>query len=184
MRAVLLSEDALADTAGLFRDAVEHLAGKLGRVKPLDAASIPESRPQALEALAAWAGDEVTTWPAELARFYEEHIPLYLRPDQELNATLRALRASGTRLGAWSAGPEAAFAVILHQLGLARWMDAVRIGSSPRMPLELAAELGVEAVAVVAVTSDVAAASAAADAGMHVERSARQLGRLLDANAG
>src|SRR6478736_797225 len=100
MRAVLLAETALADTDRLFADGVAHLARKLGRVKPLDAAAVPHARASAL------------AYPAD------------------------------------------AFAVITHHLGLARHLAAVRIDGSPRAPLALSAELGVEAVATVAVTAD------------------------------
>ncbi len=179
MRAVVLSEPALAPTDRLFGDAVEHLARKLGRVKPLDAAAVPETRPEALVALAAWAGTDVSTWEQELARFYEEHLPVYLRPDPALNATIRALRAAGVRLGAWSAGPPEAFAALLHQLGLTRRLDATLIDPTPRAPLRLAAELGIEAIAVVAVTADLATASAAEDAGMRVVSDAIGLERLV-----
>jgi phosphoglycolate phosphatase-like HAD superfamily hydrolase len=179
VRAVVFSEPALASTDRLFRDAVEHLARKLGRVKPLDAAAVPETRPEALAALSAWAGADVSTWERELARFYEEHLPVYLRPDPALNATIRALRAGGVRLGAWSAGPAQAFATLLHQLGLSRRLDATLIDATPRAPLRLAAELGVEAIAVVAVTADRRTASAAEDAGMRVLPDATGLERLV-----
>jgi phosphoglycolate phosphatase-like HAD superfamily hydrolase len=184
MRAVLLAETALADTDRLFADGVAHLARKLGRVKPLDAAAVPHARAAALAYLADWADGDVSTWEQELARFYEEHIPVYLRPSQTLNSIIRGLAADGVLVGAWSAGPAEAFAVITHHLGLARHLAAVRIDDSPRAPLALSAELGVEAVATVAVTADPAAASAARSVGMLVEPSADALVRLLEPRAG
>ncbi len=184
MRAVLLAETALADTDRLFADGVDHLARKLGRVKPLDAAAVPPSRTAALAYLAGWADGAVSTWEQELARFYEEHIPVYLRPSQTLNAIVRELAADGVRVGAWSPGPAEAFAVVVHHLGLTRHLAAVRIDSSPRAPLALAAELEVEAVAAVAVTGDPAAASAARSVGMLVEPSAEALVRLLQPRPG
>jgi phosphoglycolate phosphatase-like HAD superfamily hydrolase len=179
MRAVVWSEQALASTDRLFADAVAHVARKLGRVKPLDASSLPPARGPALAALAEWAGSEVSSWEQELCRFYEEHLPIYVRPDPALNAGARALAAAGVRLGAWSAGPADAFAALLHQLALGRRLDATLIDASPRAPLRLAAELGVEAVGVVVVTVDPPTASAAADAGMRVVHDSSRLQQLV-----
>jgi phosphoglycolate phosphatase-like HAD superfamily hydrolase len=179
MRAVVWSEQALASTDRLFADAVAHVARKLGRVKPLDASSLPPARGPALAALAEWAGSEVSSWEQELCRFYEEHLPIYVRPDPALNASVRALAAAGVRLGAWSAGPADAFAALLHQLGLGRRLDATLIDASPRAPLRLAAELEVEAVGVVVVTVDPPTARAAADAGMRVVHDSSRLQQLV-----
>jgi phosphoglycolate phosphatase-like HAD superfamily hydrolase len=184
MRAVLLAETALADTDRLFADGVQHLARRLGRVKPLDTAAVPQARAAAVTYLADWADGDVSTWEQELARFYEEHIPVYLRPSQTLNALVRGLEGDGVQVGAWSPGPAQAFSVVIHHLGLTRHLAAVRIDGSPRAPLALASDLGVEAVAAVAVTADPASASAAASVGMLVEPSADALVRLLQPRAG
>ncbi|MGN6377822.1 MAG: HAD family hydrolase [Gaiellales bacterium] len=181
MRAVLLSERALAPTDRLFGDSVSHLARKLGRVKPLDADALPHDRADALAALAEWAGDDVSTWQQELSRFWEEHIPVYLRPRPELNATIRALVADGVTVAAWSAGPPAAFEVLVHHLGLARSLAATRVDPSPRAPVELATEIGVPASEAVAVTDEPVTAQAARDAGMQVLAGAAELQRLVAA---
>jgi hypothetical protein len=89
MQAVILSERALGDTDGLFTAAVAHIARKLGRVKPLDADALPADRAGQLHALDQWAGSDID-WRGELIRFYEDHIPLHLRPNPGLNAALRA----------------------------------------------------------------------------------------------
>ena len=179
MRAVLLSERALAPTDRLFADAVDHLASKLGRVKPLDPASLPSDRAGALAALAVWAGDEVTTWEGELVRFYEEHLPLHVRPRPGLNAAVRALAADGVAVAAWSAGPPAAFELLVQHLGLSRSLTAVRIDGAAGAPVALAEQLGVPAEECVAVTDEDGPAGAARGAGMRVLADAGELTRLV-----
>jgi phosphoglycolate phosphatase-like HAD superfamily hydrolase len=140
MRAVILSERALADTDEIFAAAVVHLTRKLGRVKPLDPATLPEHRAEIVSALDTWAGDEVD-WRGELARFYEDHIPLHMRPNSALNASLRRLQAAGIRLGCWSPGPDEAAQIVVHQLGLGRQIERIGSGGSADVAVLLADEL-------------------------------------------
>ena len=142
MKAVILAEDALAPGGRLWHDAVAHLARKLGRVVPLDPATISADRCQALAQLEAWAGTEASSWRVELARFYEEHIPVYLRPDPELNTVVRRLVAAGITMAAWSPGPPEVGAIVTHYLGLSRRMQLERVDPDPRGPVALIAELG------------------------------------------
>src|SRR5438270_8238029 len=102
VKAVILAEDALAPGERLWNDAVAHLARRLGRVVPLDPAAISSDRCVALAQLESWAGDDASSWLFELARFYEEHIPVYLRPDPELNGVVRQLGMAGIVIAAWS----------------------------------------------------------------------------------
>jgi phosphoglycolate phosphatase-like HAD superfamily hydrolase len=140
MRAVILSERTLADTDEIFAAAVVHLTRKLGRVKPLDPAALPSDRAEIVTALDAWAGDEVD-WRGELARFYEDHIPLHLRPNSALNSALRQLRAAGIRLACWSPGPDEAAQIVVHQLGLGRRIERIGSGGSADVAVLLADEL-------------------------------------------
>jgi phosphoglycolate phosphatase-like HAD superfamily hydrolase len=141
VKAVIFSEDALAPGDRLWADAVDHLARRLGRVKPLDPADIPTDRSEALAALEAWAGDDVNTWRAELARYYEEHIPVYVRPNPELNAVMRHLQADGTLLASWSPGPPEVGVVVTHFLGLTRRLDRQRVDPATSAPVSLIEEL-------------------------------------------
>jgi HAD superfamily hydrolase (TIGR01509 family) len=179
VRAVLLSERALAPTDRLFADAVAHLSSKLGRVKPLDPASLPDDRAGALAALEAWAGDEVSTWEQELVRFYEEHLPLHTRPRPGLNAILRALAADGVAVAAWSPGPAAAFDLLVAHLGLSRSLTAIRIDGSAGAAAALAQQLGVPPDECVAVTDQPEPAAAASEAGMRVLADAGELQQLV-----
>jgi len=78
VRVLILADDALAPVDRLWRDAVDHLARKLGRVVPLDSADVPTSRAAAIAHLDAWAGREAGNWRVEVTRFYDDHIPVYL----------------------------------------------------------------------------------------------------------
>jgi phosphoglycolate phosphatase-like HAD superfamily hydrolase len=168
MQAVILSERALGDTDGLFRAAVAHIARKLGRVKPLAADALPADRAGQLRALDEWAGSDVD-WRGELIRFYEDHIPLHLRPNPGLNAALRALQARGVRIGCWSEGPEEAATIVVHHLGLARRVGAIAAGGS-EAAARLAANLGAPSAETVVVTRDERELAAAAELGLATAR--------------
>ena len=143
MNAVILAEDALAPGDRLWSDAVAHLARKLGRVTPLDPATISADRCQALAQLDSWAGSDASTWQVELARFYEEHIPVYMRPDPVLNAVVRQLLGAGVRVAAWSPGPPQVGEIVTHFLGLSRRLELERVDPSHLGPVRLIEELGV-----------------------------------------
>jgi phosphoglycolate phosphatase-like HAD superfamily hydrolase len=128
-RAAVLWEPALAPTGELFPAAIEHVGRKLGRAKPLPAEPLPDDRAAAVAALDAWAGSDVD-WRGELRRYYEEHIPVRVRPGAAVNATLRRLHTSRVRLVWASPGPAEATEVLLHHLGVARLIDDVVIASS------------------------------------------------------
>jgi phosphoglycolate phosphatase-like HAD superfamily hydrolase len=125
-RAAVLWEPALAPTGDLFPAAVEHVGRKLGRAKPFPAEPLPDDRSAAVAALDAWAGSDVD-WHGELRRYYEEHIPVHVRPAAAVNATLRRLHAAGLQLVWASPGPAEATAVLLHHLGVARLLDEIVI---------------------------------------------------------
>jgi phosphoglycolate phosphatase-like HAD superfamily hydrolase len=143
--AAVLWEPELAPTGALFQEAVDHVVRKLGRAKPFPSAALPDDRAAAVAALDAWAGSDVE-WRGELRRYYEEHIPLRVRPAASVNATLRRLHTAGMRL-VWAApGPAEATAVLLHHLGVARQIDEVVVASSAA---EAAAALGLKGPALV-----------------------------------
>jgi phosphoglycolate phosphatase-like HAD superfamily hydrolase len=164
MQAVILSERALGDTDGLFAAAVAHIARKLGRVKPLDAGALPADRAGKLRALDEWAGADID-WRGELIRFYEDHIPLHLRPNPGLNGALRALRARGVRIGCWSAGPDEAARIVVHHLGLSRGIEAIAAGGGDAAA-QLAADLGAPATETVLVSGDQGELAVAAGLGL------------------
>jgi phosphoglycolate phosphatase-like HAD superfamily hydrolase len=144
VKAVILSEDSLAPSSRLWSDAVAHLARKLGRVTPLDVSTISDDRCLALVQLEQWAGEDASSWRIELARFYEEHIPVYLRPDPALNAVVRQLTSAGVRVAAWSPGPPQVGAIVTHFLGLSRRLELERVEASHHGPVALIDELGLQ----------------------------------------
>ncbi len=144
MKAVIFSEDALAPTARLWTDTVAHLGRKLGRVTPLDPEQVPADRGAAIAWLDEWAGEDARSWRVEAARYFEGHIPVYVRPDAELNAALRHLGSQGVLLAAWSPGPPEAALIVTHFLGLARRFDTQAVDADPGAPARVAAELGLE----------------------------------------
>jgi phosphoglycolate phosphatase-like HAD superfamily hydrolase len=165
VRVLILADDALAPVDRLWRDAVDHLARKLGRVVPLDPADVPASRAAAIAHLDAWAGREAGNWRVEVARFYDDHIPVYLRPDPELNSTLRRLAGDDVRLGAWSPGPPEAMTAVAHFLGLERRLTFQAVDPDPAAALAVAGE-GLEdpQITVVAASTPLLAAGRAAGA--------------------
>jgi phosphoglycolate phosphatase-like HAD superfamily hydrolase len=165
VKAVILAEDALAPGARLWHDAVDHLARRLGRVSPLDPATISADRCEGLAQLEAWAGAEVSTWEIELARFYEEHIPVYVRPDPELNSVVRRLATAGVRMAAWSPGPAQVGAIVTHFLGLARRLELERVEPEHAGPVRLIEEMGLAHGDALIVSASPAVIAAAARAG-------------------
>jgi phosphoglycolate phosphatase-like HAD superfamily hydrolase len=128
-RAAVLWEPKLAPTGSLFAEAVEHVASKLGRAKPFPSAPLPDDRTAAVAALDAWAGSDVD-WRGELRRYYEEHIPVHVRPVAAVNSTLRRLHGAGVRLVWATPGPAEATDVLLHHLGIARLIDEIVVAPS------------------------------------------------------
>jgi phosphoglycolate phosphatase-like HAD superfamily hydrolase len=165
VKAVILAEDALAPGARLWRDAVEHLARRLGRVSPLDPATISSDRCEGLAQLERWAGDEASSWEIELARFYEEHIPVYMRPDPELNSVVRRLASGGVRVAAWSPGPAQVGSIVTHFLGLARRLELERVDPGHAGPVRLVAELGLKPADALVVSASPAVIGEAVRAG-------------------
>jgi phosphoglycolate phosphatase-like HAD superfamily hydrolase len=181
MQAVILSERALADTDDLFAAAVAHVARKLGRVKPLDPETLAGGRAGTIRALDEWAGSEID-WRAELGRFYEDHIPVHLRPNPALNAVLRGLQASGVRLACWSPGPEEGIRIVIHHLGLARRVEAVGVGESADVAARLAHDLSAPPDQTVVVSGDPAQLASAAERGFRTATPA-ELDGLVSGNA-
>jgi phosphoglycolate phosphatase-like HAD superfamily hydrolase len=121
VRAVAIDLDALGDTRALWSDWLASARAVLG-VEP---AALPTDRGQAaLELDRLGAGN----WRTLLERYSEERAPVYLRRDAEVSATLRALAASGHRIGVFTDAPEPLARVALAQLGAARRASMLETG--------------------------------------------------------
>jgi phosphoglycolate phosphatase-like HAD superfamily hydrolase len=87
--------------------------------------------------------EELPNWRALLARFAEDHAPVYLRPSGPATAALRRLQAEGVRLGAFTEAPEELARVALAHLGASRRIEALETG--PGALERLLARLGPDA---------------------------------------
>ena len=125
-------DGALGDTRPLWRDFLADAARRYAAIAPLDAQSVAEDRTAAAEELDRWAAQGVGDWRSALERFAEDRAPLYLRPDAEVSGALRALAASGRRLGVFTDAPEALARVALAQLGATRRVEALECGAGAR----------------------------------------------------
>ncbi len=123
--AVVFAERAIAPGGdAIWPVAVAHLARRFAAIRELDPAALP-AREDAVPALEAWAGEDVSTWRHELARFYDDNARVHLRRDPGVAALLARLRAEGTTLAAYGQGPRESSAATLAFLGLDRRLDAV-----------------------------------------------------------
>ena len=123
--AIVFAERAIAPGGdAIWPAALEHLARRFASIRALDVAALP-ARESAVAALEAWAGDDVSSWRLELARFYDDHARVHLRRDPSTAALLAARRAAGARLAVYGQGPRETSAATLGFLGLDRRVDAV-----------------------------------------------------------
>ena len=130
MRAVAIDLDGvLGDTRPLWRDWLEDAARRYRSIAPLDTGGLPEDRAAAAEELDRWAAGGVGDWRAALSRFAEDRAPVYLRPDAEVSATVRALAAAGYRLGVFTDAPEGLARIALAQLGVDRRIETLETGT-------------------------------------------------------
>jgi phosphoglycolate phosphatase-like HAD superfamily hydrolase len=72
--------------------------------------------------------EELPNWRALLARFAEDHAPVYLRPSAPATAALRRLRAEGVQVGVFTDAPTELAQIAVAHLGAARRIDALEAG--------------------------------------------------------
>ena len=125
-------DGALGDTRPLWDEFLADAARRFASIAPLEPASLPADRAAAAAKLDAWAAAGVGDWEAALERFAEDRAPIYLRPDAEASAALRALAAGGARLGVFTDAPEPLARIALAQLGAARRVETLETGSGAR----------------------------------------------------
>jgi phosphoglycolate phosphatase-like HAD superfamily hydrolase len=119
----------LGDTRPLWRDWLDDAARRFRSIAPLDPDDLPEDRSLAADRLDAWAAAGVGDWRAALGRFAEDRAPVYLRPDADVSAALRALTAVGRPVGAFTDAPESLARVALSHLGAARRIEILESGT-------------------------------------------------------
>jgi phosphoglycolate phosphatase-like HAD superfamily hydrolase len=141
-------DGALGDTRPLWNAFLEDAARRFGSIAELDPSALPHDRGEAAQELDRWAQAGIGDWRGALERFAEDHAPVYLRPNAEASAALRAIAASGARVGVFTDAPEELARVALGHLGAARRVELVEAGSGARE--RLVAALGADAEVVAA----------------------------------
>jgi phosphoglycolate phosphatase-like HAD superfamily hydrolase len=139
-------DGVLGDTRPLWGAWLEDAARRMHSIAALEPGSLSQNRAEAAVQLDGWAAAGVGDWRSSLARFAEDHAPVYLRPQAPVSAALRRLEALGAELGAFTDAPEELARVALAHLGAARRIGAVETGDGA---LErLLAHLGDDAIVV------------------------------------
>lgn len=130
MSAVAVDLDAvLGDTRPLWTAWLEDAARRFRTIAELDPTSLPEDRGEAAGLLDGWAEAGIGDWRVSLERFAEDRAPVYLRPDAETSAALRAAVAQGVQVGVFTDAPEPLARLALAHLGAARHVDALETGA-------------------------------------------------------
>jgi hypothetical protein len=106
----------------------EHIATRFARVcgdlaVPTSTDSWTADLATDLAAIETWAGDQID-WRRELARFFDEHLPVYVRPDRATNQQVRTLSAQHTITAVTILPTDAADSLLRH-LGILRNITTV-----------------------------------------------------------
>jgi phosphoglycolate phosphatase-like HAD superfamily hydrolase len=136
-------DGALGDTRPLWDAFLEDAARRFSSIAVLDPTALPEDRGAAAEELDRWAATGVGDWRGALERFAEDCAPVYLRPNADAAAALRAVSAAGARVGVFTDAPAELARVALAQLGAARRVELLEAGAGARE--RLLGRLGAEA---------------------------------------
>jgi phosphoglycolate phosphatase-like HAD superfamily hydrolase len=129
MRAVAVDLDgALGDTRVLWEEFLADAARRFASIAPLDPDRLPADRGEAAAELDRWAAQGIGDWRGALTRFAEERAPVFLRPNAEASAALRALDEADYRIGVFTDAPEELAHVALAHLGVLRRVDVLETG--------------------------------------------------------
>jgi len=129
IQAVAIDLDgALGDTVPLWHAFLEDAARRFRAIAPLAPDELPSDRGVAACELDAWASGGVGDWRVALERFAEDHAPVYLRPQAAASGAVRALAASGVRVGVFTDAPVELARVALAHFGVARRIAVLEAG--------------------------------------------------------
>ena len=123
-------DGALGDTRPLWDDFLVDAARRYASIAPLDPSALPKDRGAAADDLDRWAELGVGDWRGALERFAEDRAPVHFRPNADAAAALRALAASGRRLGIYTDAPAELAAVAISHLGAGRRVELVEAGQA------------------------------------------------------
>jgi phosphoglycolate phosphatase-like HAD superfamily hydrolase len=118
----------LGDSRPLWDAWVADASRRFRSIAELDPSALPADRSAAARELDRWGERGVGDWRSSLARFAEDHAPVYLRPRAPVTAALRRLEAAGARVGVFTDAPAELASVCLSHLGAARRVEAVETG--------------------------------------------------------
>jgi phosphoglycolate phosphatase-like HAD superfamily hydrolase len=118
-------DGVLGDTRPLWEAWLEDASRRFRSIAELDPAALPRERSAAARELDRWAERGIGDWRGSLARFAEDHAPVYLRPRAPVSAALRRLEAAGARIDVFTDAPEELARVALSHLGAARRVRAL-----------------------------------------------------------
>jgi phosphoglycolate phosphatase-like HAD superfamily hydrolase len=103
------------------------LDGVLGDTRPLWEAWLEDVSRRA-HVDPAHLDEELPNWRALLARFAEDHAPVYLRPSARAASALRRLQGAGVRIGVFTDAPEELARIAVAHLGATRRIVALEAG--------------------------------------------------------
>lgn len=129
--AILQLEHAVWTPGAEWRAALEHLASRFARVRPLDLDALEAAGPLAaqLELLDAWAATSSADVDRELGRFLDEHLALHVRPEPSVTRAVRALASERAVVLASALPPRPAEAIARH-CGI--WRSVAQLAASVR----------------------------------------------------
>lgn len=125
-------DGALGDTRPLWNAFLADASRRFASIAELDLDSLPADRGEAAVELDRWAERGIGDWRSALARFAEDHAPVYLRPSAQAAGALRRLAGEGWRVGVFTDAPLELAGVALAQLGAARRIELVEAGPGSR----------------------------------------------------
>lgn len=125
-------DGALGDTRPLWNAFLADVSRRFASIAELDVGSLPADRGEAVAELDRWAERGIGDWRSALARFAEDHAPVFLRPSAPAAAALRRLAGEGWRVGVFTDAPLELAGVALAQLGAARRIELVEAGPGSR----------------------------------------------------
>ena len=132
-------DGVLCNTRPLWADWLASAGPVLG----VSAEELPADRAAATDELDRLGAGN---WRTLLARWSEERAAVYLRRDAQTSANLRALGASGRRIGVFTDAPEPLAQVALAHVGADRRIAALETG--PAAEQRLLRRLGEDAVVI------------------------------------
>ncbi len=113
---VVFVEHVLWEPGAAWTEALEHVAGRFARVKPLDVEAVRAAGAlhEQLSYLTDWATAAGVDLDRELGRYLDEHLSMHVRPAPTITRAVRALAAAGPVHAVSALPPRAAESIARH----------------------------------------------------------------------